>query len=247
MNRITVLALAIVILTGCSKNFTIFNVNPNKLNIEDLEYEYLSLRSKVKFNSDGKSVKATANVRIRSDSVIWFSLTPGLGIEAARGLISKDSIILLDKIHKKYSILRFKDLSEKFHFDLDFNIIESILLGKMIWPLESKDKVSKEETYYKIDKTKGDLSISHFVGMNTMKLEKLDASSDSTNNSLMINYKDFELISQTIFPLKSTIEIKYKQGNSDKFTNIALEHNKVEIDKKKLKFNFNIPSKYEPN
>lgn len=249
MNRVLSLVLVILLLSGCSKKFTLFQANSSKLNVENLEFEYLSLKTKVRYSHDKENVKASANIRMRKDSVIWFSLTPGLGIEAARGLISKDSIILLDKIHKKYSILRFKDLSENFHFDLDFNLVQSILLGNMIWPVEPRDKVSREQEFYKIDKTKGDLSIAHYVGSNTMKLEKLEAVSDSTNNSLQINYTDFELISDKILPIKANLEIGYtdKKDKTLKSSKIILEHNKVEIDKKKLRFTFNIPQKYQRN
>ncbi|HAR20844.1 MAG TPA: DUF4292 domain-containing protein, partial [Cytophagales bacterium] len=39
-------------------------------------------------------------IRIRKDSVIWISVNPALGIEVVRALITKDSIFVIDKIHK---------------------------------------------------------------------------------------------------------------------------------------------------
>ena len=247
MNRLIACVLVLVALSSCNKNFSFFNTNPSKLKIKNLDFEYLTLKTKIKFNDNNKKQKATANIRIKNDSLIWFSITPGLGIEAARGLISKDSIIILDKIHKKYSILKFKDLSEQFHFDLDFNLIKSVLIGNMIWAVESTDKVIREPGLYNITKKNGDLIISHLIGNNTMKLERVYAINDSTNNSLDINYRDFELINEKAFPKTVDIYIKYqtKKDSSEKFSNITLEHNKVEIDKKKIKFSFNIPSKYE--
>lgn len=247
MSKALVCILVIVSLTSCNKKFSFFNTDPSKLNINNLDYEYLSLKTKIKYKDDSKSQKATANIRFKSDSLIWFSITPGLGIEAARGLISRDSIIILDKIHKEYSIIKFEDLSNQYHFNLDFNLIESILLGNMVWKVESSDKVIKEPGLYNITKKNGDLTISHLIGNNTMKLEKVFAISDSTKNSLDINYQDFEKINDKVFPKSVDIYIKYKakNSNSEKFSNITLEHNKVEIDKKKLKFSFNIPSKYE--
>lgn len=179
--------------------------------------------------------------------MIWFSITPGLGIEVVRGVIYKDSIIILDKINKQYNILTFKQLSEQFHFNLDFNLIKSVLIGNMIWEMEATDKVTRQLRFYNITKRHGDLTISHFIGNNTMKPERIFAINDSTNNLLDIKYRNFELINDNAFPKTVDIYIKYKikKNNSEKFSNITLEHNKIEIDRKKLKFSFKIPSKYE--
>ena len=43
------------------------------------------------------------NLRIRKDSAIWISITPLLGIEAARVLINRDSLMILDRVHKTFS------------------------------------------------------------------------------------------------------------------------------------------------
>ncbi len=246
MNKLVIAILVMASLASCNKKLAFFNADPSKLNINNLDFEYMSLRTKIKYADNAKSQKATANIRFKKDSLIWFSITPGLGIEAARGLISQDSIIILDKIHKQYSILKFKDLSERFHFDLDFNLIQSVLIGNMIWEVEASDKIIKEPGLYNVTKKNGDLTISHLIGNNTMKLEKIFAISDSTQSSLDINYKDFVLIGDKAFPKSVNIYIKDKpkRRKSEKFSNITLEHNKVEIDKKKLRFSFNIPSKY---
>ncbi|MFY0651670.1 MAG: DUF4292 domain-containing protein [Cyclobacteriaceae bacterium] len=247
MNK-SVLAIAVLILfASCSKQLSFFNSNPNKLKIKNLDFEDLTLRTKIKFKSGTEDLKATAHIRIKQDSLIWFSLTPGLGIEAARGLISKDSIILVDKIHKEYTTMQFADLTKKFNFSLDYHLIESILLGNMVWPIEETDAIEKQSGFYSIDKQKGDLAISHFVGINTMKLEKLEAVSDSTKNFMNISYSEFDLISEKIVPAKALITIQYKSKKDGrrKISNINFDHTRIDIDKKKLKFSFEVPEKYK--
>ncbi|MEQ6121154.1 DUF4292 domain-containing protein [Reichenbachiella sp. MALMAid0571] len=247
MNKLALPIVILLLFASCSKKFTFFNPNPNKLKIKNLEFDDLTLRTKIKYKSGLEDLKATAHIRIKKDSLIWFSLTPGLGIEAARGLITQDSIVLIDKIHKEYTILQFKDLTEKFNFNLDFHLMESILLGNMIWPVESTDQVLKEDTYYSVSKEKGDLAISHFIGIHTMKLEKLEAVSDSTQNSMHIDYSEFDLISDKIVPAKSVITIQYtsRKDGRRKISNINFDHAKIDIDSKKQKFTFEIPDKYK--
>ena len=247
MNRIIASLLALFLLVSCGKQFNFFNPTPNKLDIKNLDFDGLTLRTKLRYNSGTENLKATANVRIKKDSLIWFSLTPGLGIEAARGLITKDSIILVDKVHKEYTVLQFSDLTKKFNFNMDYHLIESVLLGNMIWPLEETDVVEKQESYFSISKVEGDLGVAHFIGINTMKVEKLEAISDSTQNSMNIKYSEFDLISDRVVPAKAEISIKYtsRKDGRRKISNIDFDHNKIDIDTKKERFNFSIPDKYK--
>lgn len=247
MNKLIIPFVAILLLTSCSKQLTLFNSKASKLNIKNLAFSDLTLRTKIKYISGIEDLKATANVRIKKDSLIWFSLTPGLGIEAARGWITQDSIILIDKIHKEYSVLKFKDLTDRFNFNMDYHMIESVLLGNMIWPVEATDQVVKEESFFNISKKEGDLAISHYIGRGTLKLEKLEAVSDSTSNSMNINYSEFDLISDKIVPARAEISIEYtsRKDGRRKITNINFDHTKIDIDNKKLKFTFAIPEKYK--
>ena len=50
--------------------------------------------------TDRKSFKA--HVRVVRDSAAWISITPALGIEVARLLLTKDSLKLIDKLHDTY-------------------------------------------------------------------------------------------------------------------------------------------------
>lgn len=247
MNKLVWCAAVLLTLSACSKNFVLFNNNPDRFNLNNLEFETLSLKTKIKANHHGESLKATANIRMKKDSIIWFSLTPGLGLEAARGIITKDSIVVLDKLHKKYEILKFEDLNEEMHFEFSYHLIESIIIGNLIWAIEQNDEVERETGFYSISKAKGDISITNYIGANSKKLEKLEAQQLNTDNTLRINYDQFQEFSDKIIPTDAKIQIKHRQkkDNIQKLSNINLQHTKIEIDKKNLKFAFSIPSKYE--
>lgn len=247
MNRLIYCAAILLFFTSCSKNFVLFNNNPDRFNLNNLEFETLSLRTKIKANHHGESLKATANIRMKKDSIIWFSLTPGLGIEAARGIITKDSIAVIDKINKQYEIMKFDDLNEEMHFEFSYNLIESIIIGNLIWTIEQNDEVERETGYYSISKAKGDISITNYIGANSKKLEKIEAQQLNTDNILKINYDGFQEFSEKIIPTDAKIQIKHRQkkDNVQKLSNINMQHTRIEIDKKNLKFAFSIPSKYE--
>ena len=50
----------------------------------------------------GKSLKSSMHMRMHRGKAIYISLRPVMGIEAAKLVISDDSILLVDKLHKRY-------------------------------------------------------------------------------------------------------------------------------------------------
>ncbi|WP_109832845.1 DUF4292 domain-containing protein [Reichenbachiella versicolor] len=235
----------LIIMSSCAKKLSLFNPNPDKFNLNNLEYEYIATKSKVRFEDNGKKQKAIANIRLKKDSILWFSVTPGMGIEAARGVVTQDEFIIIDRIHRSYVRRPISEFSDKAHFDLDLSLLESILVGNMIWPVEKKGEISKEDDFYIVSKEKGDLQIENYIGTNSMKLEKVHAMSDTTSSTLDILYKDFQKFSGHVVPSKVDAKISYKVLNRQKMSNITIEHTKVDIDQGTLTFPFSIPRKYK--
>ena len=52
------------------------------------------------------------NLRIYTDSVIWISISPLLGIEVARVKVTRDTVWFMDRLNKKYSISGFSHLND---------------------------------------------------------------------------------------------------------------------------------------
>lgn len=238
--------LCIIFLSACGKNFSLFNSSTNKFNHNDLEYEYLALKSKIKIAAEGKNLRLTANIRMKKDSVIWISLSPGLGVEAARALITKDSVFVLDKIHREYDKRDISQLTEEFDFGFELGMIESILLGNLIYPINNKNKIQKSEGSYVIKQKHGDVEITDIIGAKTMKLEQVIATSDTYSNELKMTYSDFQQLQKKTYPTEINVEAMYSSSpnKSKKNANITIKHTKVEIDEKKYSFAFSIPQKY---
>ncbi|PIB36757.1 hypothetical protein BFP72_15795 [Reichenbachiella sp. 5M10] len=246
MNKLLMCIACAVLLTGCNKNFTLFNSTNDKFNLNDLKYENIAIKSKMKYKGDD-NLKFTANIRMRKDSAIWFSLSPGLGIEAARGLIDSDSILLLDKIHKEYTHRNLENLFKGFNFDFQIGMIESIIVGNLVWPVKKNNQVTKRNGYYVITQEQGDLRLISYVGFKTMKLERLEAQSINTPNRLDISYDNFEkLDSLMVYPKKVEINADYfdTKYQKKKIANITINHVKVEIDQNNYNYSISIPSKY---
>lgn len=243
MNKLVFLPLiALLFLSACKRNSSLFSGSKEKLEIVDPQFEYLSSKAKFKFDHAGKKVSATANFRIRKDSIIWASITPGLGVEFARLLISKDHVFILNKIDKKYYEYSFEELSKEYGFDFNFNLIQSVILGNLSEPYTNQ-KVVKGPSYFSYEVKKGQFNFQNFVGTKSLKLEKVEVSDDSTKNTISVNYGDFILVDQEIFPNKVSAVIDYESEVKPN-TEIDISYNKLVIEQIPLAFPFNVPSRY---
>ncbi len=241
---------SLLFLFSCNKSLTHFDfLERNRLDVQEINFDYFSTKTKINYTEGDTKINANANIRIRKDSLIWFSLTPALGIEAARGIITQDSLVVIDRLNKAYYVYSYASLSEKYNFDISYKLLESIMLGNPPSNIRENEGVTREADYALVKQKQGAIDVSNYISTNTSKLEKLEIVDAATTNTLNISYSDFQLVDEFhIFPFQSLISLVYnKPGEAKAFsTNIEIEHNKAEVDDgKKMKFPFNIPQKYE--
>ncbi len=244
MNKLptTLLLTASVFFYSCNRKLgTVFS-KKDKLEIIDPDFDYLSSKAKFKFDNEGKKVSATANFRIKKDSIIWISIS-GFGIEAARVFIDQENVKILDRLKKQYYEYTFDELSDQYDFDFNFKMVQSVLLGNLIEPYK-KQKYQKTEGYYEYDELKGDYIFQNFIGSRTMKLEKVNVIDETTKNTISVNYSNFIRVSNQIFPNEIIAVIDYETANKPN-TEIYISYNKMEIESSPLKFPYSVSSKYE--
>ena len=243
MSRVVILMLvAFSFLTSCKRNTSLFSGRKEKLEIINPEFDYLSSKAKFKFDHNNKKVSATANFRIKKDSIIWVSVTPGLGLEVARMLISRDHVFVLDKVNKKYYEYEFEDLSEQYGFDFNFGLIQSVILGNLSQPY-ANERINKTDDFFAFQVKKGQYNFKNFVGTKSLKLEKVRVEDDSTENTISVNYDDFVMVDKEIFPNKISAIIDYG-SNTKPNTEINILYNKFVIEQIPLAFPFSVPSRY---
>lgn len=245
-----------LIFAACSKKTLSFKDAEiaDEFAVNDLMFEYLTTNSKIKFSNDDKNLSATANIRLKKDSIIWVSITPGFGIEAARGIITKDSLIFINRMNKEYSAYNFEELSKEFNFNINFDLLQSVLLGDMPVEPDDEDMVKKESNYYVVKQEKGPITINNFVDARSLKLERVamqDRSKEEVfgktrtrNNTLTLRYNDFQMLSEQVFPYENLVSLDYQRDGKKRKTEIEIQHKKANITDEALRFPFSVPEKY---
>lgn len=238
---------AIPLLTSCGTKVAQYTQTYDRasLDIQQLEFDYLSIKSKIELHEPHKISKFTALVRIKKDSIIWFNLSGALGVQGIRGIVTKDSVFMINRVAKEYSIYSFADVDEEFNFPIDFAMLQSMIVGNMPKPNEPDQSVKHVGNKYIIKQSINDILIDNYIDDSNMKLVEVEVTEKKTENSLKLMYKDFREINNQAFPFSAFISLIHHNEFGQLETQMIINHSKVESPEKELKFPFNIPNKYE--
>lgn len=139
-NRLSYLSLALLLLLTSSCNLLRHAAGSEalsersakflmkKLVQQQVDVDWLSARARINYEDDYFSVSATANLRMRKDSVIWANVKK-LNIEAGRALIRPDSFFVIDRINRQYSSQPVSAISDMLNLPANFDLLQTILLG----------------------------------------------------------------------------------------------------------------------
>ncbi|MHA8086944.1 DUF4292 domain-containing protein [Aquirufa sp. Wall-65K1] len=214
----------------------------NKVVSEDLNFNYLKAKSKVLWKTNSNADTYTVDIRMKKDSLIWMNISVSM-ITGATGLFSKDRVQFFHKINNEYFNLTYDSLSTKMGFKINYEILQSLIVGNQ--PFKKKNsRVIRENENYILKQDEGRIQIDNYVGPNR-KLKKLLVNDGPTENKLTLDYEDFATINQFLFPFSSqiTLDVKDKDNKLVK-TLISIKYSKVELLDTPLEFPFKVPAKY---
>lgn len=234
-----------IVATSCSKKVTapLSTAPKTILNIEEIDFDYFQGKARMVLRDANKEREVKANIRIRKDSVIWMTFSV-IGLQGGKALINKDSITIVSTVDKEYFVFPYSELSNRFHFDIDFEVVQAAMLGNPIIARSSNDDVVHESSMYLLKQNQAEVSVVNYVNAASMKIEKVEMKEEESMNSLVINYSNFQPVGDKIFPYNGTINLFYKTVSGLLNTTIIFEYNKAEVGDKELRFPFNIPKRY---
>lgn len=215
--------------------------------VEEIDFDYLTAKSKFSFKNRKQDIdNANVNIRIRKDSLIWFSVT-GVGFEVARGLITPEKIVFMDKFHKEYYEFSYEELSVRFNFDLSYPLLQSLIVGNLPVPRRPNQKLRREKDLLLLRQDAGRIMIDNYIGEKNRKLKRLQAVEQPTKNSLTLDYEDFTELNNYLFPYTSllTLDVRSQQDQQYYQTVIRIKHSKVDLTESNPGFPFTIPDSYK--
>lgn len=211
-------------------------VKPN-----EVDFNYLKIKSKVDFRSPTLSQSFPANIQVKRDSVIWVSVA--VGFEVARGIITPDSAIFLDRLNKNVYKFSFQELSDWFEFDISYALVQSLIVGNMPIYVRDEDDITSSGGFITIKQKIGELNVDNIIDELINKLIRVSARTSKTPSRLIITYENFTDTQNGKVPQRIVTSVENIQKAAEN-TTIEMEHNKFDFLEKDLKFPFNVPKNY---
>ncbi|MCC5928537.1 MAG: DUF4292 domain-containing protein [Cyclobacteriaceae bacterium] len=249
MNKYFSIGVVLMLALGfvsCKKELsTAGRKNLEGLAVEQIDFDYFSSRSRISYDQGDKSIRGIANIRMKKDSIIWLSLSPSVGVEVSRAVITEDSIVVINRLDKNYSVIDYGQMSKDLGFKVDFQLMQSVILGNLPIPFSHHDRLQKEQEQLKIEHKDGFLVIESYINNQNKKLETMLMRILDSKNSLSLQYADFGRLDQYQFAHSCNVKMVYDADYGLVDTSIEIEHQKPELSLKPLKFPFNVPARYE--
>lgn len=261
------LFLPLVMLMGCKTQRTIIK-DPireegaeyliSQLKKNEARFEALTARFSATMVQDNKDrTSFSGQMRIKRDSLIWMSISPALGIEAVRLVISQDSIFLLNRINKTYLKTDFSFINGVINAALDYDMLQAFLIGNDFAFYEiGKFRASIDGMQYRLttsNRNKIKKYIREHQDITTIPLQTiwLDPGTfkishvsvkelEVEGRKLNAYYSGFEVVNNTLFPTKIKIDV-----SAEKKMDLDLEYSRIDFDADQT-FPFKIPSSYTP-
>lgn len=233
-------------LVSCSKKLSLVATPaaPPSVDVEEINFGYMHGRARLVYKDEKKEREVKAHIRVRKDSVIWMQFSV-IGVQGGKALINKDSITIVSNIDREYFVFTYKELSEKFHFEVNYHVIESAILGNLFQPKAIGDELIQNGPFDVLLQSQKEIKIKNSINRGTKKIERVELSEPTSSNSLNILYSDFQPLGDRSFPYNNLSHIIYSGPTGKISTSITVEFNKAEVGDKELKFPFHIPRKYD--
>lgn len=241
-NRLILLLILISSISfSCKKSGSKSATLADKVLNNDLNFNYLSTKAKVDYLDSEQNLSTPMHIKIKQDSAIWMSITPALGIEMMRILIRKDSVFMMNRLKKEYYAGSFDFIRQELGFNVNYKLVEKLLIGDIPLKKVSTQKVTKTDSHYLLEQMLKEFVITNSVRKDNARLDKISIVSNITDMKTNILYSEFENIGEIPFAKK----INLHQSEAGKTKKIDVKFSKTKLSEEAMKLPFSIPKNYE--
>jgi hypothetical protein len=228
----------------------------SKLDSAEFKAVWINAKASVSTIQDGSETSFNITMRSKRDSIIWISISPLLGIEVARVMITTDSVKFIDRLHGKYQVGSFENINKILQLKANFELVQSLLFGNFFAYKKNENRFNSvylEDKYYilsSLNKKKLKRSLEEkdlnksviqdvFIDDFSYRIKKMQVNDQKIDKVLITDYEDFRVTDAGLFPFKSATKIE-----ADKSFEIKIEYGKVAVGEPQ-EFPFNVPANYE--
>lgn len=197
---------------------------------------------KVHFKKGNDSKNFSVKLRMQKDETIWMSGSI-FGFPILKALITPNRVSYYIKPLKTYYEGDFTSLQALFGTELNFSMLQNILVGDAIVPLKSKNFVSRIDQQAHLLTPKKEnpwADLLFWIHPLHYKIEKQEIQSIRKKGTLSISYKNYKKVKDTHLPGQFNIHAEDEKNQAD----IRVQYKSISVGEK-LSFPYKIPSGYK--
>ncbi len=227
----------------------------SKMKENQFRSEYFNARFVAEIKQGRKTIEFNGQVRSKTDSLIWVTISPTLGIEMGRLVLTTDSLKWINRFNASYILAPIARFTNMLHPAVNFGLAEAFLLGN--------DVALYDDTQFEASVEKGEYVL-RVTNRRLKKQTKLNNETsglptqniwidpvqyritkvlvkDKTDQGPQIEviYRNFEKVGEQQFAGTQTYLIK----NDGKKTRIKLNFSRIDTQPVSS-FPFSVPPKY---
>lgn len=218
-NLLYILILAIALVSCKTKSAIVkkdvvsdsLNLIVNKVQLAEPSFNTANItKMGMDITYNNRKVNVAASCKIIKDSAIFVSIQPMLGIELFKAEITRDSILIFDKMNRRMYAVDYKYINQKLNVMINYYNIQSLISNRFfcageikIPAMELKFKKlpnNEAEILYNTDKIKQTVIVS-----DNNRIKKVVLGKPGSKNELITLYNEPQLLDSILFPTKINI------------------------------------------
>mgnify|MGYP000087701882 CR=1 FL=1 len=246
-----------MMITETSDNLSEALENPiavqNKIVRNNISDTTVTLKNfKINYSSNQVTHNLYGAAKLVQDSAILVSLRAPLGIEISRVLFKPQEVLVLDRKGNRYLVGDYSYLQDRFGLDLNFNLVNSLLLGNFPSdyqffqrrkPFISGGSTTSPDSLYVGDffhSVKKNYKFQLWVHSSLIRPERFLFYKKRNFKAFSVQYFDYVKYSRFYLPDK----LQINGGSEGEKYKIGIDYRKIELSSDK-QINFNVPSKFK--
>lgn len=243
MNRFFIGALLIGLLAlgSCAKKTIPFDSGGTMQEFTpvDAEYEFLSAKARIVIEEEsGKITRGTLNLRAQKDSVLWFTMSPGMGMEAIRGLFTSEKIQIRDRVGQNNVNLTYSEFEQLFGLKLSLSLFQNVVWANIPQPFAYEDRLLRVGKKFELTQVKDGVRYFSKIETSHGKVSELTSNSLDDRGSVLANFPKFQNVADQPFPSEALYKIAYQLPEGGQNIIIHVEWTSIELTSTPLSFPF---------
>lgn len=203
------------------------------------EFEYFSANASGDFSDGTSEYGLNASVRMQRNEKVWISVS-FLFLEAARILIDKDSVYILNYLEKSATVRSLDFVGTFLGTQLTIGQIQDVLVGNSVLQHDGNSSLDNSENQLKITTRIKQYLFDEIINAQNFRPTKVNATETGGKNKLDLQYDDYTQLNCRLLPQK----VQLLAVTNTSTISASLNYSDISTEPV-TSWPFNIPAKYE--